>query len=409
MINKHMQDRRETDQTVCKHCGSADIVRNGFARRIRADHQLYKCRSCKRQFTVRLASRVSYVGIGIMPFDAPERPPDGFSWASYNEAQTKEKLLFLDILGDLCAQLPEEPPNAIGRPRARIREMAFCMAAKLYEGLSSRRATSDLQIAMQKGYLRSVPHFNTVLKYFNDPAMSQMLYALITLSALPLREFETTFAVDASGLSSAFYSRWFDYRFGNLDGKQGKAHDWIKIHVICGVKTNIVAAIKVTDGKAGDSPQFPELLRKAAKHFKISEVCADKGYSSRLNMDTAFEVGAVPYIAFKENATGKALGSSAWKRMFHYYQFRREEFMARYHQRSNVESTFSMLKRKFSTKLMLKKDVGQLNEALAMVLCHNICVLAKEAIQNEVPLDFEGSAHLVEGLHINPDIPRQKV
>lgn len=49
--------------------------------------------------------------------------------------------------------------------------------------------------------------------------------------------------------------------------------------------------------------------------------------------------------------------------------------MQRYHQRSNAESTFSMLKRKFQNKLMLKNEVGQTNEALAKVLCYNICVL----------------------------------
>jgi hypothetical protein len=33
--------------------------------------------------------------------------------------------------------------------------------------------------------------------------------------------------------------------------------------------------------------------------------------------------------------------------MYHYFGFRREEFLRHYQQRSNVESTFSMLKAKF--------------------------------------------------------------
>ena len=35
-----------------------------------------------------------------------------------------------------------------------------------------------------------------------------------------------------------------------------------------------------------------------------------------------------------------------WHRMFHYYQMNREEFYQHYHKRSNVESTFSMIKAK---------------------------------------------------------------
>ena len=33
--------------------------------------------------------------------------------------------------------------------------------------------------------------------------------------------------------------------------------------------------------------------------------------------------------------------------MFHYYNFNRDEFLAHYHKRRNVESTFSMIKAKF--------------------------------------------------------------
>jgi len=75
--------------------------------------------------------------------------------------------------------------------------------------------------------------------------------------------------------------------------------------------------------------------------------------------------------------------------------------MNHYHKRSNAESTFSMLKRKFQNKLMLKNDVGQTNEALAKVLCHNICVLIQEMHETGLRIDFPESAHLFPALHIN--------
>ena len=64
-----------------------------------------------------------------------------------------------------------------------------------------------------------------------------------------------------------------------------------------------------------------------------------------------------------------------WAKMFHYFQFKRDEFMARYHQRSNVESTFSMIKAKFGDSVRSKTDVAMRNEVLAKILCHNICCL----------------------------------
>jgi len=52
--------------------------------------------------------------------------------------------------------------------------------------------------------------------------------------------------------------------------------------------------------------------------------------------------------------------------------------LQRYHKRSNVESTFSMIKRKFGDSLRSKTDVAMTNETLCKILCHNLVVLIHE-------------------------------
>lgn len=48
------------------------------------------------------------------------------------------------------------------------------------------------------------------------------------------------------------------------------------------------------------------------------------------------------------NSTGSQPSrNDLWKKCFHYFSFKREEFLRHYHKRSNVESTFSMVKAKF--------------------------------------------------------------
>lgn len=61
--------------------------------------------------------------------------------------------------------------------------------------------------------------------------------------------------------------------------------------------------------------------------------------------------------------------------MYHYFMFNREEFLAHYHRRSNIESAYSMIKAKFGDSVRSKSDTVQINEALCKVLCPNICVL----------------------------------
>jgi transposase len=67
-----------------------------------------------------------------------------------------------------------------------------------------------------------------------------------------------------------------------------------------------------------------------------------------------------------------------FEKMFHFFQFQREEFLAHYHQRSNVESTFSAVKRKFGDSVRSKTDTAMINEVLCKLLCHNLCCLIQE-------------------------------
>ncbi len=142
---------------------------------------------------------------------------------------------------------------------------------------------------------------------------------------------------------------------------------------LVGVTTNIVTSVEITDRNANDSPHLPALARTTAKRFGMDEVSADKGYISSKNLEAIAALGATPYIPFKVNTTGE--GPELWRRMYHYYQFNRETFLQHYHKRSNVETTFSMIKGRFGDALRSKTDTAQVNEALCKVLCHNICVL----------------------------------
>ena len=56
----------------------------------------------------------------------------------------------------------------------------------------------------------------------------------------------------------------------------------------------------------------------------------------------------------------------------------RDEFLPRYHQRSNIESTFSMIKRVFGGSVRSRTKTAQVNEVLLKILAHNLRVLVHE-------------------------------
>lgn len=207
---------------------------------------------------------------------------------------------------------------------------------------------------------------------------------LVELSARPLVGVESNFIPDSTGFSTCRFVRWYDEKYG----RERSGREWVKAHAMTGAKTNVVTAVVIDSPTAGDSPQFRPLLEATvASGFKPATVPADKAYLSNENLELVAKLGAVPFIPFKSNSTPGEVGST-WERMYGYFTFRRPEFLQPYHQRSNVESTFSMVKAKFQDAVRSKTDAAMKNEVLCKFLCHNIVVVHQAMIELGIDGEF---------------------
>jgi transposase len=307
-------------------------------------------------------------------------------WPAYNAAQTNEKDKFLSLLYDLCSGMPALP-LAKGRRPLPLADAIFAVCFKVYSTFSGRRFMSDLREAHDKGYIRAVPHYNSIFNYLENPILTPILRGLITESSLPLKVVEADFAVDSSGFTTSRFIRWFDHKYGVVR----QQHEWVKVHLMCGVKTNVVTAVEIREKDASDTKLLPDLVKTTAAHFDMREVSADKGYSSVNNHEVIASHGATPYIAFKSIHSGAAGG--LWEKMFHYFAFNRQEFLQHYHKRSNVESTFSMIKAKFCDHVRSKTDVAMTNEVLCKILCHNICCVIQAMYELGIEPTFWGKSN----------------
>jgi len=317
-------------------------------------------------------------------------------WKEYNEAQTKEKLLLYKLLDELLNIIPKRD-YTFGRPRKSLRDMVFCCMLKIYLNTSSRRTISDLELAKKAGYIEQVPHFNTLLNYFDDYGVRIVLDYLIQISALPLKQVEQNFAIDSSGFGTGRFDRWVSVRNNFKDGSK---RSFMKAHICCGVKTNVISSIRITKGSSGDSPMFEPLLQQTAQNFDIKEITADKAYSSRANLELAKSLGSMPYIPFKKNVSGKAKGSFVWAKMYKIFAENYLEFAKHYHKRSNVETTFAMIKRKFGDFIRCKTERSQINEILCKALAHNLVVLIHEIFELGIEVNFS---------EVAKNLPAQKV
>jgi len=313
-------------------------------------------------------------------------------WSVYEKACSQEKLMFLRILKDACDYIAiEQEYKGNGRPPVFYEDIVKSLCIKSYNNYSSWRAESELKIARSMGITSTVPKRSTLNKYMQSNKVNGFLNRLYKVIAEPLAEVEVYFSADATGISNAYgNTRWIKIRHTKEEAKHRR--EYSKLHIITGIKTNVVCSAKVTNGTAHESPYFKELLDDTAKIFSIKELSADAGYLSRDNVKAIANKGAVPFIMGKRNVSVPSRGTiTSWGAMLRLWKHHQMYFAEHYHRRSNVESTFSMMKRKFGDFCRSKKLESQENEILCKVVCHNAVVLAEALLSYDLKSGFIAS------------------
>jgi len=343
-------------------CNCPDFIKNG------------NMRPCKHILALRLHLDIDYkVEKGeekqIIPITYPQ------NWTNYNQAQSNEIEIFDKLLYELCSQI-SEPEQNIGRPKHQLKDIIYCCIMKVYSQLSNRRSQCLFTQAFEQNEITENIHYNSISRTLLKKEITPLLYDLVHYSAQPLACVETDFAIDSSGFRCSTFNDYSNYAHGT-----NRVHNWLKVHICTGVKTNIIADVIVTDEHSADSPQFKKLVQRTSEYFNVKKVVADAAYSSSQNHEIVQKLGAKAFIPFKSNATGDSKDSEIWKQAFHYFQFHREEFLDHYHKRSNAETTFSAIKTKFGESIKSKNKTAQVNEMLCKIIAYNITVVIREMIE----------------------------
>ena len=387
-------------------------------------------------------------------------------WRKYNLAQGYEFADAKAVLGglsDLINVLEDEIKGSPGkgRPRSPLGHVVFATVWKACLGLASRRLRSPLEEAVEQGYLRDIsspvsrdggaagvlpcsrsyPKPSTVWDYMKADWLTPLLLELVSVTAGPLREVDTIFAIDGTGLSTRNHERWLDVRPGNKlsdddgsdaaaeaddgsdaaaeadDGSDAAAevddgsdaavaeaddenqvkvqrlrNGWVKLHALSAVETHIIVRAAISRGTGSDVSFFKGLLSEAVARFNVRKVSADLAYSSKDNLVLADELGFQPLIKYKSNTRVPPRDGSPWSKYWHYQMEYPEEFLSDYHQRSNVESTFSAYKRLFPEHIRTRVFSAKVNEALCKTVAYNLSVLVRQVRIRRIDLDLPTEA-----------------
>ncbi len=306
-------------------------------------------------------------------------------WRTNNLIQINEGRVFPQLLHALCAVVPEPDQHVMGRPPVPLRDLIFGEVYREYANKSSRRYQSAIKEYAEDGYLSKAYTHNKGTSFLNEPETTHLLRALITESARPLQGIERVFAPDSSGFSTSTYASWRDEKHGSA--RTGATY--VKTHIMTGVDSHIITAATASVEPVGDITQLPALLLETrGAHFTVEELVADGAYLSEPMLEWINEMGIDFWVPFRKNSKFHYDGS-LWDKHLATFLLNQELFAEHYHERSQVETTFSMVKSKYGASVRGKQPVSQANSVLCKLLANNLYVLIGAIYKIGLEPEFE--------------------
>lgn len=270
---------------------------------------------------------------------------------------------------------PPYEANERGRQAHDPRLVAFCLIWKTmfcltYDGIESSVKMHSEILKHTFGVMKLPGHsvIHRGMERISMKYIRKVNHRLI----LRFRRRGMTVAVDSSGFSLSNSSKWFDIRICRTNSRK----DSMKLHIVIDVDTGIIHHFTITNWKRNDSKEFAKLVNSLPR---IAKVLGDKAYCSRMNCEITSERGGKPYLIFKENATGRSKGSSAWKISFQEFKNNPKAWKDIYHLRSLVESVFSSIKKRWNSHIASINGWFKRRELALKVVCYNV----KQVLYNQ--------------------------
>lgn len=217
-----------------------------------------------------------------------------------------------------------------------------------YRGIVKFFRFSGLARALLK--LRSVPDHSTLVK-FHKRLKVKMLDSFLCKKKIK------TAAIDASGFETSHMS----YHYANAWNRQDKRkhRSYLKVSIGICTDSQYILSQKIRIGPRNDTIDFEPVL----KDVNCKYVVADKGYDSKKNRYFVLrDMGAYPHIPYRK-MSGRNYERSGVPLKF-------DEKI--YHQRSKVETVFSVIKRKYGSFILSKSFETQKKEVLIRMIAYNI-------------------------------------
>lgn len=295
------------------------------------------------------------------------------NWSQYNLSKINEIDFFLTFVREAVdgaeVHFPEQ--DGRGRPLSSAFDLAKIILMKDYFQAGERQAEGLSMLFREKLALKNFYSASTIGRAYSRVDVQEILGVVFELTSEPIKEKETSFSGDGTGLPLSIKQN-----YANDRDDQAKHAGYDKAMIVISNNFHIATGFVYAEGTANDCPLFAPAFEQTTRKFsKINDVELDAGFVSRENCQTIADAGATPYIYPKKGITLNQEGSPAWKKMLLSLIEDPQAWLRGYHPRSQSECFFSSHKRRFTKPLLRKLTPRRGVEAFSRLTITNIAML----------------------------------
>ena len=171
-------------------------------------------------------------------------------------------------------------------------------------------------------------------------------------------------AIDATGISLDNASPHYCKRIG----LSVKKRPFMKTTFVVDIDTYIILLCKMRKGHRHDTKDAKPLIKKLALHYQPDQFYADRGYDDNNIFELVMnKLHAYPFILQKRLNVPKHRRSGIYRKMtFDTFDY------GEYLQRNKIETTNSMIKKRFNNNVKSRIDKTQKFEVFCRVIAFNI-------------------------------------
>jgi hypothetical protein len=269
-------------------------------------------------------------------------------------------------------------------PRKFTQPQLFaCLVLKTFFKTDYRGITiylEDLPDLTRTLGLSHVPHYTTLHKasrrLLTLPAANRLLTATV-YRALRRRRQVALAAFDSTGLQCGHASSYYVRRRarGTKDWQTTTYKHFAKLEAAVDCESHLVIAAIPRRGPRVDTDRFVPLLESALRRVRLGTVLADAGYDSEPNHRHAREKRGVR--SFIPATAGRPTDKPPTGRYRRQMKRRLNKDYGQYGQRWQVETVFSMIKRRLAAVVQARSYWSQCRELMLLAAVYNLLILAE--------------------------------